>query len=389
MGIIITNSKIILKNDVFTLKDIYDKCTSLNCDNVKKLNNMYVITTDLTIDKNAKLIMKNESLEFLGEYFTITKGSTFQMGEYDYSLNKCIDGCMFNAPNIAFKYGFGNLDYNNSGNLLVYGSILNAWGFWSFFEGNNHVELIDSRLDGFGNISGSNSIVRNVEFLKSNGRYGFLALNGNIKEYNKITVRDVLPYKGNKCGIYFNPKYSSNMVIRNSIITNYENLAYIEPSKGYERITILDSAVSNGYNVTRKDNNVDVFINYTFNPIIIEPEGSTLTGIKVQVYNNRNELVIDEVTDINGEIDKELTIVMNDKNNNIIKYNPFKIILSNDNITKEINMFINRKIDKHIIVFDECVSGNDNNSNCNVDYDKIKEVVGDVIASKTEFEILI
>ena len=381
MGVNVNGDDITMDNVTMSINELYDEVSKISKTSMKKLNDSYVLNGEIKLTNSSKLIILNSYVEIGGEYITIESGCTLQLGEIT-SNNQTINGSYLKAKNLKLKYGFGNKVINNSGDLLVYGSVIDAWCFWSFFKGDNLVEIIDSRINGFGRISGAHSIVRNVEFHKSEGRYGFLALKGDIKEYTGIIVKDTEPHGEYNCSVYFNPRLSSHMVISNSYLSGYDQLVYIEPSKKKEDVTLLDSVATNGYSVHRSDDNVDFYLKYTFNPIIINTEGYPLSNIYVDIYDNDDKLVHSEQTLPDGTVDTRLTVYENLGDGTENYYNPFKIVIYEEEDKKqEIQMKINRKIDKHYIVH--------TTNNNSVDYNKIHDIINKAVKNKQEFEILI
>jgi len=170
----------ITEDGEYRLQDIVD---TINDNNIvsKVYDNIYVIKCNLQLGNGSdkvRLVCKNEILTVEGEMLQIYKGSTLQLGEIEGRATK--NGCTLNIPNVKRAYGFGCVEKDKSGNLEAYESIINAWGFWGFFEGSNIVKLIDCIIDGYGRISGINSILWDNLFKRSHGKYGTISTKGDI-----------------------------------------------------------------------------------------------------------------------------------------------------------------------------------------------------------------
>jgi len=373
MSIAINDDEVILTEDEYTFEDIYTYADSINSSVVSKLGGSYKIDVELTLKDNARLIGKNNYIEVLGEYITITKGCTLQLGEKN-SNGQTINGCYLYAPNLSNKYGFGNLSYNESGNILLYNSTVDAWCFWSFFNGENIVEIIDCKINGFGRVSGENSIVYNVEFKKANGRYGFLAVLGTIGIYDKLVVKKSVKVKDKLVCAYHNPKYSKNMTISNSILDGYDKIVYIEDTSGGDTLEFLDCDIRGNLEPYRETNNVDMRVVYTFNPIVTDPNNELMTGINIEIFNNENTSVFTGDTDEKGAITARLLHHLNDRDGNISNYNPHKIVItkSEDEVMK-FKLNIDKPLIETPITF--ALGGAVEEDDEGVDYDKIKNII--------------
>jgi hypothetical protein len=214
-----------------------------------------------------------------------------------------IDGCTLNIPNIKIKYGFGCTTTSNSGDLLLYGCTINIYGFWSFFEGTNHVELIGNFIDGFGRISGQNSIMLDNKFKQSNGRYGIISTKGEIKTMFNNSSYSVKDYKGLKCAIYHNPNLAGDLTLYYGVYGGYEDIAYIEEEGGEAVLELRGSKLLGGYNLHRESDNVDFFHSFRYKGTVFSNTGDKLSNIKLIVKDTDGNVTHDVKSDQDGNID--------------------------------------------------------------------------------------
>lgn len=347
MAIIISSTSVKITQDNYSLSDIYDFAEQNNkTQYVKKLGPNYLITTDLIVESGS-ITDSNISLTIEGELFQIYKNAFVKFGEVRSDLST-FNGCYINCSNIKTAYGFGCINKNNSGNLFLYGSIVDIYGFWSFFNSDidnpNHVEIIDCQVDGFGRISGSNSILKNINFKKSHGRYGILSPKGIIKELSDLKVYDSEPDGNFKCSVYHNPAYSNNLTMIGGIYAGYNKLAYIEDTSGGDTLRFIDSEIRDGYNIERETNNVDLLVDFTFNPIIRDNTGNFISNVRVKIIDANDVIVFNDLSDPNGKISTILNYMKQDRNDVTTYSTPHTIELSKDDITSNYSLFIDKTL---------------------------------------------
>jgi hypothetical protein len=327
MAITFTSSAITVVDGEYTFEDIYQASNSAGNSYCRKLGTSYLISIDLLVgDESTYTLLEGQNISVVieGDLFQIKKGSELRLGTIDENTGATANGVFISCPNIANGYGFGSnhkVDGSTqSGNIFLYNSFIDIYGFWGFFGGaEQHCEVIDCLVNGYGRIEGANSIIRNVTAQKSNGRYGTLATKGTIKEYENLTSKNSLEYSGHSCSMYFNPAYAPNMRVTGGIYDGYsEGLVYCEKNKtGVEEagiITFVDSDIRNGYGAYYSDSNTQVKIVYTFEPTFKDENNNVLSYVDVVITNNQGEEVYNGISDSLGNISVELLKHREDKN---------------------------------------------------------------------------
>jgi len=313
MAISIEGNTITVDNMVnIKFLDIYNYTISVGSNIIQKLSNTYLIAGNLILQNGTYLYDIDVSITITGELFQIKKGCTLKLGQIS-STGRTTHGCILTLPNVLQEFGFGSVVTNDSGNLLAYESMINAYGYWSFFEGTNHVELIDCIIDGYGKISGSNSIIKDNTFKRSHGRYGTLIYIGSIKEYINNTIDSAEPY-------IEDDGYIANMVTLENDDTpdileiyygeynEYNNLLYVLDTVYDYDIIMYGTKINNGYNITRTDVNKNSFYHkFRFNPIFQNDQGLIVTNIPIKIYDKYNNIVYDGLVDGSGCIDQWIT----------------------------------------------------------------------------------
>jgi len=365
MSISITASAVNITTQDYSLDDIYQYAVSNNLTAyIKKLGSSYEIKGDLIIKSGGSITDSNISLTILGDLIQIHKGCSLTLGEKR-ADNTTLNGCILSAPNIKLVYGFGCVTYTDSGDLFLYGSIVNVFGFWGFFEGNNHVEIIDCQVDGFGRISGKDSILKNINFKKSHGQYGILSPKGELKIMENLSVGDSFDTGSFKCSVYHNPKYANDLTILGGRYAGYSKLAYIESEYGGDKLIFINSEIVDGYELYREASNVDFYHKFTFSPII-KTSDAVADGVKVVIKDSTNKVVFDSLTDPNGRIKEDITYYFQDRNGAASYKTPHTVTLSKDNITIDYEIKIDHKMvdfPLYLIDVSPTVSGN---SDCSI-----------------------
>jgi hypothetical protein len=325
MGITFTSSEITVINGDYTFEDIYQASQDAGNTYCKKMGTAYLIKNDLILGDEetvTTLTGQNISVTIEGDLFQITKMTELRLGTIDENGGTA-NGVYISCPNIKNGYGFGSKHQvdseTQSGNIFLYDSFIDIYGFWGFFGGSSqHCEVIDCLVNGFGRVEGANSILENITTQKSHGRYGVLAAKGNIEKYFNVSSKAVNSYKGHTCSVYFNPKYAPNMRVIGGTYDGYtEGLIYAEKNKtGVDvagHITFVDSNIRNGFGGYYSDNTTKLFIAYTFNPKFKDKDNNTLSDVQVTIVNNEGAEVFNGTSDESGKISTELVQHQEDK----------------------------------------------------------------------------
>ena len=303
MSVTVTSSRITISDEEVTLADLKTYADRVGQSRrVYNKDNFYKIDVDIYIINNGSLVDENIILEHTGELFQIEKGSKLQFGKKRPD-GSTYNGCRFTMTNPSGTYGFGHQDRDNSGDLLLYDSHIDVWCFWSFFEGDNLIEIIDCTVKGYGRIAGVDSILKNINFRYSHGTYGIVTPKGVIKEMVNLNCLETKEMYSKKCTFYYYPKISGDLTVYYGRYGGYEYLANILNSSGHNRLEFRGSEILGGYKLLRQADNVDFFHSYRFNPIIMNPDGTPITNANVTVRDKFGDIVVNELCDANGEVD--------------------------------------------------------------------------------------
>ena len=364
MSISISSTEVKITDNIYNLQDIYDYADDHNkTQYVKKLGNHYEITVDVRIESGA-IEDSNITLTVLGELFQIHKNAHLKLGKVREDLST-YDGCYFNMPNVKNGYGFGHTTKSNSGNLYLYGSNIDIWGFWGFFnDDNTKVEVIDCQVNGFGRIEGTSSILKNINFKQSHGMYGILSPKGQLDINENLSVLECLPHNGNNCGVYHNPQYANNLIITGGIYDGYDDLAYIESTSGGDQLRFIDSEIRNGYSMNRESNNVDFFHDFTFNPTIRDNSGNFLSGVRCIINDVNNNEVFNNLSSPTGEISTTLNYYFQDRDGNETYNTPHTIIISKDDIVSTYEITMNKPLTNFPLYLVEAGSSSGEGDSC-------------------------
>jgi len=343
MGITFTSDEITIVDGDYTFEDIYQASQDQGNDYCQKLGYSYLISIDVILGDESTLTTltgENISVTIEGDLFQVTKNSELRLGTKD-DNGATANGVYLSCPNIKNAYGFGSKHVvdgtTQSGNIFLYDSFLDIYGFWAFFGGTEQkCEIIDCLVNGYGRVEGKDSILENITTQKSNGRYGILAAKGSISSYKNITSKKSEDYKDHTCSVYFNPAYSPNMRVTGGVFDGYiEGLIYAEKNDtgvteaGY--ITFIDSEIRNGFGGYYSDENTKLFISYTFNPKFKDASNNTLSDVQVTIVNNEDEEVFSGTSDENGEISTELISHIEDSSDSVT-YSYFDVTAEKDDI---------------------------------------------------------
>jgi len=327
--IIFNSQQVQIADGQFDLEQIYQSAG--NTGMVSKTgDHSYFIHGDLIIGNgtdNTLLLIQNQSLEMSGDRCQVLKKATFQLGHLN-SDGSTQNGASFYAPNIKLAYGFGSDSVINgqtqSGDLKLYGSRIDAFGFWGFFGGIDQiVDIRDCIINGFGRIEGSQSILKNVSFEKANGRYGILSPKGEIAQLEQITVKQSVSQNGQKCEVYLNPSFVDSLIIRDGVFANYEQLVYCESSSKSTPVfaELIDCSFDNGVSGFFSDDGTVIYESYTFNALLLDIDGLPIDGANVTLSNAQGKTVFTATTQA-GLIDTIVRVKQVSKSEEII-FNPF------------------------------------------------------------------
>lgn len=318
--------------DTYTFNDVYTQINDKTI--IDRVGSAYEIYKDIRIMENAKIVDENVSVIIYGEFFRIDKGSELRLGQMD-ANGRTSAGCYLKMPNPKIAYGFGCNELidnkTQSGNLYLYGSVVDIFCFWGFFSGEEqHVEVIDCNINAFGRVEGPETILRNINFTESHPRYGCLSPKGTIKVLENLSSK-----KSTDCSVYLNPNFVDDMRVVGGTYTGYERLIYSENNPKDERIYLnfIDTEIIGNYE-GKWGTLTGMRMFNTFNPMIIDPEGDIIVGADVVVKNANGLIVAEEVTDEFGEIYVELlNKEFSDVNIEGTFYNPFTVTATYGDIT--------------------------------------------------------
>jgi len=327
MGITFSSSAITITDGDYNFEDIYQASIDAGNQYCKKLGTSYLISIDVLVGNGtAATTLSGENISVIieGDLFQIKKNAELKIGTKNATTGGTSNGCYISCPNIKLAYGFGSTSVSNgvtqSGNIFLYDSFIDIYGFWGFFGGSNqHCEVIDCLVNGFGRIEGSNSILQNITTQASQGRYGSLATKGTIKTYENVSSKKVNEYKGHACSVYFNSEFVLGMRVIGGTYDGYsEGLCYLEPGKGStteeNTITFVDSEIKNGYGGYFADSNTRIKVVYTFAPVFKNPNGSALAYVDVSIVDNNGTEIFNGSSNENGEISVEIANYFAGKN---------------------------------------------------------------------------
>jgi len=319
MGITFTSSEITIIGGNYTFEDIYQASVDAGNTYCKKIGTAYLISIDIILgDEETETELSGENISVIieGDLFQITKNSVLRLGTYDYNTEATSKGVYLSCPNIANGYGFGSKNridgVTQSGNIFIYDSFIDIYGFWGFFGGpDQHCEIIDCLVNGYGRVEGTNTVLKNIVTQKSQGRYGVLAAKGTIKTYENISSKASEEYKGHTCSVYFNPNYAPGMRVIGGTYDGYiEGLVYAEPNdSGVTKdgiITFVDSDIRNGFGAYYSDSSTGIEVRYTFNPIFKDENNNTMSDVNVTIIDNNGVEAFSGLSNSDGEISTEL-----------------------------------------------------------------------------------
>lgn len=290
---------------------------------ISQVGSSFLIQANVRITSNGHLSDQNVSVTVTEPFFQIDKGGKFTLGKK--TGRGTSGGCYFSMPNAELRYGFGNEQLFNdstlSGDCYLYASVVDVYCFWGFFSGpDQHCEVVDCLINGFGRIEGTKSVVENVIFEKSHPTYGILGPKGNIASYRKLTS-----HKSKDCAFYYNPVLADDLRVVGGSFSDYKRLVYCEHSVSSRKTCRFVDVEINGNKSSRMGKLVTLEFAYTFNPIFTRPNGDRIVGSYVRVLNNKDEVVYEGSTGSDGSINTEL-VVWTDSDESPEEYlSPFKV----------------------------------------------------------------
>jgi hypothetical protein len=380
MAITFSNDSIKVIGGTYNLSQIYQEAQDANYTKMHNLDDTYIIDVDFIIgDGSAETHVadKNITLTIKGDLFQVYYKSSIKFGEKR-ADDSTLNGCTINCPNIKNGYGFGCTDKNKSGNAFLYGSVINIFGFWGFFKGDNHVEVINCFVDGFGRISGPNSILKNITYIKSNGRYGVISTKGQIKESINNNVYDSTEHtQGSvttKCATYCNPKYAGDQRVIRGEFAGYDKLCFVENESGGTKLEFVDSIIKGTYDLYREDDNkIDFYHKFTFNPTFADKNGNAITDAHIEIKDKQGVVVFDDDVDINGKVNIELVKYFSDKDNTTTRYTtPHTMTVTTEDVTMTRKLLMDYP-DKYNIITISSDGGSGGSSGDGCDCDTITD----------------
>jgi len=322
----------------YSFEDIYQEAINQDKSNiVQKLEDTYVFSNNLIIgDKSTDTIIKdtNKTIIINGELLQVLRNSVLQIGDISDS-GFSINGCYLKVPNIKLAYGFGDKDKNDPGSFIAYDSKIDIPGFWSFFGGSDTLVIVKDCYikKGFGRIEGNNSILENLNFQESHGRYGILTPKGILKSFKNISAGDAEVYTKNDkdytAQLYYNASISGDLIVDGGKFRGYGNLIFCDKYEG--TITLLDVDYDTSkplrYLYSGSDNLNDLYVKYRFSPIFLDKDENPIkTSVKITDVNNTE--IFNGESDDSGKLETQLIYGYSDKTDeNITYYYPYDIQL--------------------------------------------------------------
>lgn len=385
MGISITEDAVIVDGGRYDFYDLYIAAWRIGSAVVQRLSNTYLITTNLILQNNAYVSAVNTNITITGSLLQIRSGSTLKLGQLK-GNGRGKMGCILTMPNVLTEYGFGSIITDDSANLLAYASMINAYSYWSFFAGDNRVELIDCIIDGYGKISGPNSRVRNTTFKRAHGKYGSLIYTGTIKEFRDIDIDYVESYEDDMedggSNFLFDIRESTdeeNLEIFYGKYSGYSKLLNIMDSMYDFDIIMYGTTVENGYNIERENSNRNSFYHkFRFSPRMQTSDGLVITHAPVKITNKLGEVEFEGETNSEGYIDCWLTYyrdLAGPSPGDIIT--PHKVEITHEGKTVIAVIYVTRNMEEFPILIrpsEEVHVG----GGCDIDADAIRAIVEDV-----------
>lgn len=356
MSITYDNGVLTIDNVKSSFWQIYWNYRDMYPDIIQRLSNTIYIDADVHLINNSEIEDLNTSITVTGETFLIVKGSTLTLGRKTWN-NRGSQGCILHLPNIT-DLNFGNPNILESGNLKAYSSKIMAYGYWSFYAGDNEVELIDCIIDGYGRISGPSSVIKECTFERSNGTYGVLSYVGEIQEYSNITVNKVESNIDNNSAPMIVAEYDDNstLAIYYGEYSGYNELVKVLDSTYDYDIIFYGTKLNSGYVFNRNDmlkNNL--YHKYKFKAVLQSNLGMNLTNAKVKITNKVGEVEFDGYSDESGYIDTWLTYYRDLKGSNVPGevLTPHRVNISVGNLEYMYIININRNLDDFPILLSE------------------------------------
>ena len=325
MSITVKDDYIYVDDGEFTFEDLYKEASNTFGGNTveKAGDNYYYFDYNIVVGKDvpATLSDTNKSVFLNKEYFQLYEGSTLKMGEKG-DNGKTLNGCRIDMPNAKFAYGFGRNKkddiYTLSGDLYLYDSYLNIPCFWGFFNkpDKQKVEIIDCTIYGLGRISGENSIIENVIYLKADKKYGTISVLGKVKQINNVKINKTDTDNNGVC-LYFNPDISGNCAVSNIELPEYKKLIYCESTDDPYYYSIIDSNINND-ECEFEDENTYINIQNTVTFL-----GD---GYNIEIFNKDNKINEFNTNDKNSIILTHRTL----NKNGIVTKDPYIIRVDNN-----------------------------------------------------------
>lgn len=375
MAVIITSDAIIVDGENLTFNELHDRVSSQDSARMARNSNNVTIYGNVVLQNNTTLRGVNNYIIVTGNLFQVKKGSTLMLGELQ-DNGQTKNGSTLIMDNVNPNYGFGSVVTDDSGNLLCYSSTINAYSFWSFFEGTNRVEILNSNIDGYGLVSGPDSYVKNTRITRAHGRHGTLLYKGSIREYSNVTLLTVTP-EGDDGTKYSNLINISNNTENQTLeifygnYSGYDNLISTLDSSYDTDIVMYGTKVNNGYGIIRSDENRNNFYHkFKFKPTVYDNTGRVLSNVSIKIINKYNEVEFEGVTNNKGSIDTWITYYRDLAGPELGEVlTPHTVEITNNNETVSISFMVEDNMENFPIVL---FSSSESSS---IDYDLITNIV--------------
>lgn len=302
MGISIEAGSIIIDDTVVGFDDILDTCVFLESSIVSKNKDVFFINGNVILQNNAVLKDISKTIICTGELFQVRSGSTLSLGS-KLSDDTATNGCNLILPNIKQLNGFGSIDPNDTNTLLCYGSYIEANCYWGFSSSESKVEIQSSTVVGYGRISGSESILKNVTFKKVSGLYGILIPVNEIKTYSNVNVDTVDrdPDTSRSSLLALDANVTPKLELYFGSLAGYQNLIYADSYSG--EVILYGTAVKDSiYNIIRNESELSFYHKFKCRFKIQNVIGDPLQGSTVIIRNRLNEIEHQGQVDSDGYV---------------------------------------------------------------------------------------
>lgn len=260
---------------------------------------------DVVFKGNNIIRVFSSNFNFNGSHFHILEGSLVQFGHIVKRKNnkhRYYYPCNFKAPNIKTL----GSPVGNAGRLHIYGGIFSAYCLWNFTGSVAGVELMNTKVEGYGKINGRNSSLLKTLFTKTSPKYGILTPTSTPKQYEDVDITGVIGTDDPVPAIVID-KDGGNIEWKYGVIENYNTLIKVLDSTYSGNINLLGCDVKGGYGVDSQSNNMNLYHKYRFSGTLCDRNGAVMIGSRIIIEEVKTKEVITLTTDGEGKFDTWLT----------------------------------------------------------------------------------